>query len=187
MMTTLIEPVTSEQMFRMVPNRKIDRWLWHGELKEAKTTKRNPSHAKTTISVGFNLKRWLMTRPMPRGSVYGGEAYFRIRKDPDTNVGVDVALSTPEQEPSGPTSFIEGPPAVAVKVLSPYDKKIHIDEMIEEYLDCGTPMVWIVDPRQKTLTIYRNEHEPVMYSGTQVMKDLPGLPGFECPVNEMFE
>ncbi len=189
MATALIEPMTSEQLFRMPPNRKIDRWLWRGEIREAKVTKRNPGHAKTTISVGFNLKRWLLTRPSPRGGVYGGEAYFRIRKEPETNVGVDVALSYPEQElqTTGKSSFIDGPPLIAAEVLSPYDKKIQIDEMIEEYLDCGTPMVWIVDPRQKTLTIYRKDTEPIMYSGMQLMKDFPELPGFECPVNEMFE
>ena len=56
-------------------------------------------------------------------------------------------------------SFVEGPPVLAVEVLSPYDKHKDINEAMEEYLDCGVKLVWIVDPYDDTVTVYRPGHE----------------------------
>src|SRR4026209_1444671 len=89
--------LTSDDLFALPPSKKIDRWLFRGELRESKVTKRNPNHAGAVMAIGRVLGNWLMTRPVPRGKLYGGEAYFRIRKDPDTNVGIDLALAIPEQ------------------------------------------------------------------------------------------
>src|SRR5262249_8974845 len=82
--------MTSDELFALPPNKKVDRWLFRGELRESKATKRNPHHSGAVMAIGEFLRAWLKTRPMPRGKVYGGEAYFRLRKDPDTNVGIDV-------------------------------------------------------------------------------------------------
>ncbi len=89
--------MTSDDLFAMRPSKKVDRWLFRGELRESQVTKRNPSHSATVISAGAILFNWSRTQPQPRARVYGGEAYFRIRQDPETNVGIDVALSTPDQ------------------------------------------------------------------------------------------
>ena len=185
----LAEPMTSDQLFALRPKKNLDRWLFKGELREAKVTKRNPSHSSSMINVGYTLKKWLLTRPLPRGRVYGGEAYFRIRKDPDTNVGVDVALASPDQsvKTTKKASFVDGPPVLAVEVLSPYDKKIEINEMVDEYLECGTAQVWIVDPYLETVTVHRSDAEPVMFNKTQILNGEPELPGFSCPVAEFFE
>ena len=52
-------------------------------------------------------------------------------------MGIDVALSSPEQAivTEKNASYVDGPPILAIEVLSPYDKKKDIDEMIDEYLD----------------------------------------------------
>jgi Uma2 family endonuclease len=187
-----LEPKTatlsSDEFFALRPKKNLDRWLFQGELREQKVTKRNPSHSRSTSAVTFQLKKWLLTHPKPRGDVYSGEAYFRIRRNPDTNVGVDVALSTPEQEAatSRKASFIDGPPLLAVEVLSPFDKNIDVNEMIEEYLDCGTSQVWILDPYKETVTVHRADAEPVMYTRSQTMPGGPELPGFSCAVAELF-
>jgi Uma2 family endonuclease len=188
MTATLTEPMTSELLFKMRPKKNLDRWIFRGELREEKVTKRNPHHSDSTAKVSFSLTKWLLTRPKPRGNVYTGEAYFRIRKEPETNVGVDVALATPEQVANltKKSSYVDGVPILAVEILSPYDKKIDIDEMIEEYLDCGTPLVWIVDPRHRTVAVHRADAEPVMYNSDHELKDFPELPGFACKVYEYF-
>ena len=122
---TILKPMTSDELFALRPSKKIDRWLFRGELRESKVTKRNPNHAGAVMSIGALLSNWLKTQPRPRGKVYGGEAYFRIRKDPDTNVGIDVALATAEQRATvkKKTSYVDGSPLLAVEVLSPYDKQ----------------------------------------------------------------
>jgi Uma2 family endonuclease len=187
--TVTAKPMTSDELFSLPPNKKIDRWLFRGELRERKVTRRNPNHAGAVMTLSRLLGNWLAEQPEPRGKLYGGEAYFRIRKDPETNVGVDIGLATPDQRAmvKKKSSYVDGPPVLAVEVLSPYDKQKEIDEMIEEYIDCKVPLVWIVDPMDETVTVYRPGNEPVLFNRTQVLSGDPELPGFSCHVAEIFE
>src|SRR5581483_6147024 len=117
--------MTSDELFALPPNKKIDRWLFRGELRERKVTKRNPHHAGATSNITALLVAWLKQQPKPWGKVYSGEAYFRIRKDPETNVGIDVALATAEQRAAikKKSSYVDGPPVIAIEILSPNDKQ----------------------------------------------------------------
>jgi Uma2 family endonuclease len=181
--------MTSDDLFALPPNKKVDRWLFRGELRESKVTKRNPPHSGAVMVIGALLQFWLKQQPEPRGKLYGGEAYFRIRKDPDTNVGIDVALATPEQRATvkKKSSYVDGPPALAVEVLSPNDKHKDVVEAIEEYLDCGVKAVWIVDPYTETVAIHRLGQEPKHFTRSDELPGDPELPGFRCRVAEIFE
>jgi Uma2 family endonuclease len=181
--------MTSDELFAMRPSKTVDRWLFRGELRESRVTKRNPSHSGTVVSVAYVLTTWLRAGAGNRGRVYAGECNFRIRRDPDTNVGIDVALASPKQVAATDkkASFIEGPPVLAVEVLSPYDKAKDIAETIEEYLDCGVKAVWIIDPYYETVTVHRPNAEPVMYTRSQELTGGKELPGFRCRVAEFFE
>ena len=186
---TTVQLMTSDELFALRPSKKIDRWLFRGELRESKVTKRNPNHAGAVMSIGRLIGNWLILQPEPRGKVYGGEVYFRIRKDPDTNVGIDVALATAEQRATvkKKTSYIDGAPLLAVEVLSPYDKQKEIFESIEEYLECGVKVVWIVDPYTETVAVHRLGQEPKYYTLSEELPGDPELPGFRCAVAEIFE
>jgi Uma2 family endonuclease len=181
--------MNSEELFALRPSKKVDRWLFRGELRESKVTERNPSQCRTTAMISTLLNIWLLQQPKPRGAVLDGEAYFRIRKNPDTNVGIDVALASPEQVAATgrKASFIEGPPVLAVEVLSPYDKQKDIDEAIGEYEECGVKVTWIVDPIDETVTVYRPNKKPVLFNADQELSGDPELPGFRCRVAEIFE
>src|SRR3954451_18482035 len=89
-MSTVAEsPVmTTEELFAL-PDDGIDRELIRGQLRERPMTKRNRRHSRIEASVAHLLKEWLERQPGPRGEVVSGEAGFRIRRDPDTTVGID--------------------------------------------------------------------------------------------------
>lgn len=188
MTTAIAEPMTSETLFKMKPSKKVDRWIFRGELRESKVTRRNPSHSSTVHNVGLVLGIWLRKQPQPRGKIFVGEAYFRIRKNPETNVGIDVALSTPKQAKAITTksSFVDGSPVIAVEVLSPYDKQIDIYESIEEFLDCGVKAVWIVNPYDDTVDIHRFGKDTECLNRSDFIENQPELPGFRCSVAELF-
>ena len=181
--------MTSADLFAMRPSKKVDRWLFRGELRESRVTKRNPNHSGAVMALGGIVRNWAITDPTRFGKVQGAEVYFRIRTDPDTNVGIDVALSSPAQTAAitKKSSYIDGPPMFAAEVLSPYDKQKEVDETIEEYLACGVPVVWIVNPFYDTVTVYRPGAEPVLYNRSQEISGDPELPGFRCRVAEIFE
>src|SRR5436853_6459572 len=88
---------TSDELFALRPSKKVDRWLFRGELRESRVTKRNPNHSGAVMALGGILRNWALTDPARFGKDQGAEVYFRIRTDPETNVGIDVALSSPAQ------------------------------------------------------------------------------------------
>ena len=187
--TPTVKLMTSEDLFALPPSKKVDRWLFRGELRESKVTKRNPSHSGATAKLTAFLVIWLSKQPKPRGKVYSNEAYFRIRKDPETNVGIDIALSTPTQAANTKkkASYVDGPPVLAIEVLSPNDKLKDINEAIDEYLDCGVKQVWIVDPYTETVAVHRAGREPAHYTRSQMLPGGDDLPGFSCDVADIFE
>jgi len=180
---------TSDELFALRPNKKVDRCLFRGELRESKVTRRNPSHSRTTAMLSTLLNVWLMKKSKPRGAIYDGEGYFRIRSNPDTNVGIDVAYASAEQvaATADNASFVDGPPVIAIEVLSPYDKHKDIVEAIDEYLDCGVKAVWIVDPYTDTVAVHRLDKEPKYYTLSDTIATQPELPGFKCRVADIFE
>jgi Uma2 family endonuclease len=181
--------MNSDELFALPPSKKVDRWLFRGELREAKVTKRNPSHSGAVMALGGILRNWAIADPKNRGKVYGAEVYFRIRRDPDTNVGIDVALAAPEQVAATgkKASYIDGRPVLAVEVLSPNDKQREIDIAVEEYLDCGAKLVWVVNPYTETVAVYRADRKPELFNADQELAGEPFLPGFRCRVAEIFE
>ena len=185
----VVKSLTSDDLFALPPSKKVDRWLFRGELRESKVTKRNPLHSAAVPAIAALLQTWLKQQPTPRGKVYAGEAYFRIRRDPETNVGIDVALATAGQAAATrkKDDFVEGPPVLAIEVLSPNDKHRDVVEAIEEYLDCGVKQVWIVDPYTETVAVHRRGREPAHYTRSDVLPGGDELPGFQCPVAEILE
>jgi Uma2 family endonuclease len=180
---------TGEELNALLEDEKYERWVIDGELREKPMTLRSPGHAGATAALSSLLWNWARSRPTPRPKVFNGGIYFRLQADPETNVGVDVAIATAAQAASVTleTRYIEGPPILAVEVLSASDVLADVHEKLVAYLNAGTPVVWIVDPFDSTVTVYRRGQEPVMFNRSQELPGDPDLPGFRCPVAEIFE
>lgn len=182
--------LTSEELSARLEEEGFERWVINGELRERKPmTLRSPGHGGETANLTRILGNWCHACPTPRPKVFNGDIYFRLQAEPPTNVGVDIAVATAAQAASVTPNlrFIDGPPILAVEVLSANDVHEDVHEKLESYLDAGTPVVWIVDPFDSTVTVYRRGQEPVMFNRTQELAGDPDLPGFRCPVAEIFE
>ena len=55
-------------------------------------------------------------------------------------VSAEVAAREPD------AAYFEGPPVLAVEILSPSDTQEDIDEKVELYLETGVAIVWVVNP-----------------------------------------
>ncbi|MEO6809885.1 MAG: Uma2 family endonuclease [Isosphaeraceae bacterium] len=177
---------TTEQMLAL-PGPEMDRELIRGELREKPMTMRNRSHSQVEARVTKHLDNWLDTQPEPRGLIVSGEAGFRLQRNPDSSVGIDVAYVSAEVAARSPNAaFFEGPPVLAVEILSPSDTKERIDEKIALYFEVGVPLVWLVDPRFRTITVLRPDAEPELFNVLQELTAEPHLPGFRVPVAQLF-
>ena len=54
------------------------------------------------------------------------------------------------------------------------------------FLECGVPVVWIADPSFQTITVYRSDREPQLFSASQELAGEPELPGFKTIVRNLF-
>lgn len=179
--------MTTEEMLAL-PENGFDRELIHGQLLETAMTRRNRRHSRSMISVGYLLQAWLKDQPEPRGEIVGGEAGFRLLRDPDTTVGVDVAyVSADLAGRSAEDAFLfEGPPVLAVEILSPSETQQDVADKIGVYREAGVALVWIVDPRFKTVQVHRRGEEPELFNVRQELSGEPHLPGFRVPVAQLF-
>ena len=73
-----------------------------------------------------------------------------------------------------------------VEILSPSDTQEQIDEKIDDYLRAGVAVVWIIDPHDKTVLIYRKGAAPELVNINQELCGDPELPGFRVPVAQIF-
>ena len=188
-MTTLAEPqlMTTDQLLAL-PDDGVERELIRGQLRERPMTRRSYRHSRAEATVAKVLGQWLSQQPEPRGQVLSGEAGFRIRQNPDTAVGIDVAYISAETARAHPEDvpFIDGVPVLAVEILSPSDKQEDILDKVRDYLAAGVPLVWVLEPVFRTVCVYRPSAQPVLFNADQEIAAEPRLPGLRVRVAELF-
>jgi Uma2 family endonuclease len=195
-MTTAAEtPLMTTEELLALPDDGVRRWLIRGQLREQPSssperpmTVRNRWHSRIMTRVAKFLDNWLDQLPEPRGSVLCGEAGCRLRRNPDTTVGIDVVYVSPEvaAQTSEETTLIDGVPVLVVEILSPNDTQEQIHEMIDDYLRAGVALVWVIDPHDRTVLIYRPGAEPEFVNVRQELSGEPHLPGFRVPAAQLF-
>jgi Uma2 family endonuclease len=187
-MATVTSPMTTEELLAL-PDDGMERWLVAGELRERPMTVRNRFHSRTMICIGTELELWRRQQPQPRGQVFGGEVGVRLSRDPDTTVGVDVVYVSADVvvQQTQETTLINGVPILAVEILSPNDTVEEIREKIALYQSAGVPLVWILNPYDRTITVYRPGAEPDPLNALEELSGEPYLPGFRVAVARLFE
>src|SRR5881396_3706779 len=130
---------------------------------------------------------WEFLQKNPIGKVYTSDVGIVF---PSGNVrSPDVTYVSNAKLPGGesPETFGELIPDLAVEVLSPSDSLKEVGRKIGEFLECGVPLVWLVDPKHETVTVYRSLSDTEQYSAQDIITAEPALPGFSCPVSQFFD
>jgi Uma2 family endonuclease len=126
-------------------------------------------------------------KPRSLGMVVTAETGFRIASDPDTVRAPDVAFVRADRvPPGGVKGFFEGPPDLAVEVVSPNDRASEVTAKVQNWLQAGCAAVWVVDPENRTVMAYRSPSEIVMLSLADTLTGGEVLPGLSVPVGELF-
>lgn len=74
-----------------------------------------------------------------------------------------------------------------VEILSPSDSMKRIHEKIREYRTACVPLVWVVDPDDQSVKVYRDNQPVESFNITQRLPEHPAMPGFAPAVAELFE
>ncbi len=146
------------------------------------------NHGAHCSTIGMFLA--LFVRQHRLGVVLGAETGYILRRDPDTVRAPDASfVSTATLNRVGrPTrGFFVGAPDLAVEVLSPDDRPAYVDEKTRDWFAAGTQAVWNIDPRQKTISVYRAPDDFLVLNAADTLDGSAVLPGFLCPVKDIFD
>jgi Uma2 family endonuclease len=139
-------------------------------------------HGEVALRLGSYL--FLFVDEQQLGKTFGAETGFLL--DPDLVRAPDASFVRAARLPSEvPSGFIEGPPDLAVEVISPSDAARYVREKVNTWLAKGTSTVWVVDPSTKTVAIHRIGLTTEL-DIEQSIENEPLLPGFVLPVRKVF-
>jgi len=77
-------------------------------------------------------------------------------------------------------------PDLAVEVLSPEDRAGEVLAKAHDWLQSGCRSVWVIDPRTRTISVYRSRSEIVVLGESDTLSGDDLLPGFSVPVSDLF-
>ena len=118
------------------------------------------------------------------GRVYMSDTGFQVG---ERVLMPDIAFVVMDRLPSDRSKAFPVPPDLAVEVVSPTDTLHRVVEKAFTYLDAGTQLVWVLEPRSKTVTVYRSETDITLLTRNDTLTGEEVIKGFSCQVAELFE
>ena len=122
------------------------------------------------------------------GNVCGTGTGFHISQDPDTVLAPDAAFvnQTSIDEHGIPKGYWVGAPDLAVEIISPNDTYTEVAEKANQWLNAGCKMVWVINPRRKTVEVYRSTEDINVLRGDDILEGGEVIEGFQCCVKDFF-
>jgi Uma2 family endonuclease len=179
----ILNRVTPDDFLRM-PDRGVL------ELVDGKIVEKKMSAESSRVEglVFFAIQSFLRSHPV--ATAYPSSLGYRcFADDPDKIRRPDVSLIGQDRlaalaDPNpGLMPII---PDLAVEVVSPHDTVYEVDEKVREYLNAGVPLVWIVDPEARVVTVHPYGERPQILTAEDEITIPEVLPNFRCRVAEFF-
>lgn len=136
--------------------------------------------------LGHCLWAYLTTKDL--GRVYSPDGPFQLK--PRLIRLPDVAFVSHDRIPQGESrhkSVATWVPNLAVEILSKGNSKKEIQRKLEEYFEAGVMVVWIVDPRKRTVSVYSDISSSVTLQENETLEGGTILPGFKMSIREWFD
>ena len=143
-----------------------------------------PSMIHGEISVNIIHCLYAYVRENQLGRLYTAETTFQLD---DRAVKPDIAFVSTDRLPENREKGSPIPPDLAVEVVSPSDKHYDVTEKALAYLRSGTRLVWVIEPVAKTVMVYRSETDSTVLNYEDTLTGEDVVPGFACPVAQLFE
>ena len=138
-------------------------------------------HSKISVNVIRYLDQH--ARENQLGEVHV-EATFQVG---DRALKPDVAFVSTSQLDGDENTGFPIPPDLAIEVVSLTDAQSRVVDKAFAYLDAGTCLVWVLEPRSQTVTVYRSESDIGLLTREDTLTGEDVVPGFACPVSQLFE
>lgn len=179
------DPVTLEQYARLPEDRHWKVEAVRGRL--VREPKPAPLHNCVQATLIYLLKSY--ERRWRTGGAVLPETEFVLSVDPLTVRVPDVAWVSAGRIPADGYAMPRWhlAPDLAIEVLSPRNTRPELEERVADYLAAGGRLVWLVDPRSRTVVVHRPGAAPELMGAGDELTAGDVLPGFRVPVLELFD
>jgi Uma2 family endonuclease len=149
--------------------------------------------SRVAFVIAYHFEAFIRGHKLPY-SVAGADAGIQIAESPGPGLPPEIVspdaqvVANHKLPPDLPLGFWPLVPDIAVEVMSPSDRWRDVQDKIDAYMDAGTPLLWIVDPRRQTAMVYRPGQPPLTLRDLDdVLDGADVLPGFGVTLREVFE
>jgi Uma2 family endonuclease len=179
---TATQPVTAQELFQLPPGSRYA--LVTGELRTMPPA--GGEHGGIAMHVGASLYQAVTAQHL--GRVYAAETGFLLATNPDTVLAPDAAFVRADRlaQMGDMAGFIPGAPDLAVEVISPSDTYTEVEEKVTLWLQHGTRMVVVVNPRRRRVTVYRPDRPVLFLSEPDELSGDNVVPGWSIRVLDLF-
>jgi Uma2 family endonuclease len=175
--------MTAEELLQL-PDDGFRYELIEGELRRMPPA--GDEHGRVGMELALLLGPYVKKNNL--GKLYLAETGFLIKTKPDTVRAPDIAFVRMERIRETPhvKSYRPGAPDLAVEVVSPGDTFNEVDTKVMEWLEAGARLVWIVNPKPKTVIVYRSLTDIDVLTEKDTLDGGEVVPGFQISIAEIF-
>ena len=144
-------------------------------------------HGRIAAKLAWMLHAYVRDHDL--GAVLACDSGFVLARSPDTVRGPDVAFVSKQRLAllDDPAKAFPGAPDLAVEIASPSQTAEALHAKVADYLAAGTRVVWVVDPHEKCVSVYRTLLSPRRLTGDDRVEAEGLLPGFGIAARELYE
>jgi Uma2 family endonuclease len=176
--------MTADDLLRL-PDDGMRRELVAGELHEMPPA--GGEHGYVGGSALGELRAFLKQHPEIGGGFFAAGTGFRLARDLDTVRAPDVAYVGPDRLAQARAGgFPELAPDFVVEVVSPNDTAAEIQQKMDEWLQAGVRLAWVLYPATRSAMVYRPDRAVDLLHADDTITAEPVLPGFACRLGDLF-
>ncbi|WP_333252055.1 MULTISPECIES: Uma2 family endonuclease [unclassified Microcoleus] len=155
------------------------------ELESGKIIIVGPSDiVSSEIGVIFSwlLANWVYPRRL--GRIFDSAGGFIL---PDANLTApDVSFVRAARLRQSPRYFGELVPDLVVEIKSQSDRIKPLEKKILNFIALGAQVGILIDPDEETVTVYRQEGEPLVLGNEDILTVGELFPGWELPISQLW-
>jgi Uma2 family endonuclease len=143
-------------------------------------------HSRLAARIAYFFEAYFMTHAEGFANVELRHAHREERRSYVPDVSVTRMSRGPSSLAERRSGAIENPPDIAIEITSPEDRPARIADKLAFYLRIGVPLVWIVEPEDRTVSVYRPGMPVQVFGSDETLDGAPVLAEFSMRLDDLF-